>query len=275
MPRRLPLTLSTLLAASGAFAAAGCRTAQAPVQPAATQSLPSPEEALALLRGSGEARQNLRALGRVTYFGDRGRVRLKAVILAERPGRFRVETLSPFEQPVDVMVSDGDQLWLVSEDRLRTGAATPENIARLIPLAMRPEEVVDTFLGGVPGASGFAPTGIEAGKGGTWVIALRGPAGEPGRLVMDPVRKVVQQMDLLEPSGEPRVQVRFGDFAASGPDGRELPRDIVVEMPARKLDVRIKLGEVDVNVPLDASLFRIEPPPGVEVESFEAALAAP
>ena len=38
-------------------------------------------------------------MGRVTDFGERGRVRLTAVLLAERPGKLRVETLSPLEQP--------------------------------------------------------------------------------------------------------------------------------------------------------------------------------
>lgn len=238
--------------------------------------LPEPARALELAREAGRARRNLRALGRVTYFGAEGRVRLRAVLVAERPDRFRFETLSPLEQPIDVMTCNGSRLYLLSKEKLAIGPATPENIARLLPLPMHPEEVVDTLLGGAPTSARFEPTAIawEEPDLRRWVLTLTGVAGDTARLFIDPVRKVVVAMQLLEPGGQVRLRVDFADFEDAGSEAGELPRTIAIAMPARDLEVDIKLREVDVNVPLDAGLFQIEPPPGVVPERLDSPPAA-
>lgn len=238
----------------------GCRPG--PVRPADTTPLPPPAEVLSQLRASAGSRQSLRTLGRVTYFGDKGRVRLKAVLLARRPGSFRVETLSPFEQPLDVMASDGDDLWLLSKDQLRFGAATPHNIARLLPLVMGPEAVVDTLLGGIPDAEGTTAERIERDEDGRWLLWVSTQRGDRGRLLVDPVKREVREMVLLDAADAARVTVRYSDFEAI-PSGGALPRKIEVKLEAEGSEVTIKLGEPDVNVPLDDALFRIEAPPGV------------
>ncbi|MEO1336386.1 MAG: hypothetical protein AAFV29_12120, partial [Myxococcota bacterium] len=73
--------------------------------------MPTAEAALQSLRTRGAERKTIRAAGRVTYFGDKGRVRVRMEVVAERSDRFRVATISPFEQPIDVMTCDGEQLW--------------------------------------------------------------------------------------------------------------------------------------------------------------------
>lgn len=243
-----------------ALGLAACRPG--PVKPPDTTPLPSASSVLEDLRARAGTRTSLRTLGRVTYFGDRGRVRLKAVLLARRPGAFRVETLSPFEQPVDVMASDGEDLWLLSKDQLRFGAATPQNIARLLPLVMGPEAVVDTLLGGVPDAATTRAEGIVRGEDGLYEVTVISGRGDRGLLWVDPVKRRVERMSLLGVDGQPRVTVRFSDFEAI-PSGGELPRDIEVKLAEQGSEVTIKLGEPDVNVALPDALFRIEAPPGV------------
>jgi outer membrane lipoprotein-sorting protein len=237
-----------------------------PVKPIDTRPLPAPADALAELRQRRGELKNLRALAKVTYFGPKGRVRVKAVLVAERPKSFRVETISPFEQPIDVMASDGSKLWLLSETKLREGPATPENIARLLPLAMNPEEVVDTLLGGVPTSSRFAPTALEwAEDGRHWVLTLDDGV-EQNRLFIDPDRHAVEKMTLGASGEKPRLSVEFEDFAAVGGSASEIPHKIHIELPGRGLDVKIKLDETEVDVALAADLFRITAPPGVKTE---------
>ena len=234
-----------------------------PVKSADLGPLPSPADALAELRQKSGARKNLRALARVTYFGPKGRARVKAALLAERPGSFRVETISPFEVPIDIMASDGSRLWLLSEKKLREGPATPENISRLLPLAMQAEEVVDTLLGGVPTSSRFKPTALEwAEDGEHWLLTLDDGA-ELSRLTIDPVRKVVEKLTLGAEGAKPRLSVEFEDFERVGASALELPQKIHIELPDRGLDVQIKLQEVEVDVPLASELFRIAAPPGI------------
>lgn len=237
--------------------------------PASLPALPSAESALEMLRSRGEERKNLRAMGRLTYFGEKGRVRLKAVLVAERPGSFRFETVSPLEQPLDVMACDGKKIWLLSKEKLSEGPATPENIARLMPLPLHPEEVVDTLLGGVPTGARFTAKSIAwDGEGEKWVLVVSGPNNEVGNLTVDPVRKVVEKMELLESGGNVRLSVTFADFEAAEGSTAEIPRDLHIVMPSRNHDVTIKLKEVDVNVELSGSLFTITAPPGVIPEQL-------
>lgn len=255
-------------AAMALLAFAACRPQ--PVKTADMRPLPEPASVLEAVRAKTGTRKNLRALGRVTYFGEKGRVRLKAVLLAQRPGAFRFETISPFEQPIDVMASDGQRLWLLSENRLREGPATPENIARLLPLAMKPSEVVDTLLGGVPTSERFTPESLEWSEDGDrWLLSLSTDTEETSRLTIDPTSKQVERMT-LEDQGGVRVVVSFEDFRSAGPGKGELPEKIRIQMPRRDLDVRIKLKEAEVDVALAPGLFRISPPPGVEPEPLDS-----
>ena len=171
------------------------------------------------------------------------------MLLARRPGAFRVETLSPFEQPIDVMASDGDDLWLLRDNQLRFGAANPRNISRLLPLAMSPEAVVDTLLGGVPDAEGTRAEGLERTEDGRFLITVSGMDGEKGRLVVDPVKHRVERMELLDQEGRPVVTVRFSDFEAIA-SGGEMPRDIDIELAGEDSEVSIKLGSPEVNISL-------------------------
>ncbi len=258
------MSVRVVLVVASCLALLACRPQ--PLRPPDTRPLPSATEALAQLRAQGAGRRNMRALARVTYFGPKNRARVKAVLLAERPRSFRVETISPFEQPIDVMASDGSKLWLLSKNRLREGPATPENISRLLPLAMNPEEVVDTLLGGVPTSSRFEPKALEwAEDGEHWILTLDDGV-EINRLTVDPVRKVVEKMTLGAQASKPRLSVEFDDFERIEGATGELPHKIHIELPDRGLDVRIKLEEAEVDVTLAAALFRITPPPGVEPE---------
>ena len=47
-----------------------------------------------------------------------------------------------------------------------------------------------------------------------------------------------------------------------------MPERIRVLAPAQKMDVRIKLKEVETNVVLDPKLFRLEAPEGMKADSF-------
>ncbi|MEO1232963.1 MAG: DUF4292 domain-containing protein [Myxococcota bacterium] len=236
--------------------------------------LPEPEALVETLRTQSEARRNLRAQGRVTAFGPEGRVRLKTVLLAERPGSFRVETLTPFEQPVDVMACDGARIWLLREGRLFAGPATPANVARLLPLPLRPDEIVETLLGGVPVPDGFTPTriGVEDDR---WRLELEGPRGEQGVLRIRPEGPRVDRAQWLDVDGTLQVQVEFDDFEKAEDGGPPYPKSIRVEVPPSDTKVEIRLRDAETDVSLAGALFFIEPPPGQVPEPLGAQPAAP
>lgn len=233
-----------------------------PVRAVDPRPLPKPEALVESLLQQGQSRRSLRALGRVDYFGKEGRVRLRIVEVVERPDRFRFETLSPLEQPIDLMTCDGSRLRLLSKGALREGPATPENIARLLPLPLRPEEVVEIMLGGAPISGRFTPRNVEWTDDDQWRLMLDGPEGEVGELIIDPTGPVATRATLKRANGDVRLGLTFDDLEPIAGGGR-LPRTIALSLPDDGLEVSIRLKEVEVNVEVSPTLFTITPPPGV------------
>ena len=247
----------------GAMVMVACRSGMPLSRDPST--LPTAESALDAVRARTADRGSLRATGRVTYFGDRGRIRLRTIVLAQRPGAFRVETLSPLEQPIDVMASDGHEVWLLTKGRLFTGPATPEHIARLLPLPLPPEAVVDILLGGVPASRGLKATGISW-EADLWKVDVEGIGQEQGALWVDPALRVTKRWVMLEDSDQERVRLTFDDFGEVAGTVGPFPREIQVVLASPEADVQIKLDTPELGVRLDDGLFRIVPPPGIEPE---------
>lgn len=182
------------------------------------------------------------------------------VLAAQRPAAVRIETLSPLEQPIDVMVSNGQRLWLLSNGQLREGPATPENVGRVLPFPMGVRSLVETLLGGIP-ADTFEATTLELDEDGAYVLGLLDKAsGARVQASVDPASLAVLSADFGE------THIAFEDLAEVAPVTGLFPKKIHVEVPKRDLDVRIQLKELELNVPLPEELFRIQAPPGVTPE---------
>ncbi len=240
----------TRMLLAAAVVTLGCRSAPSGGPP------PDPDRLFASLVRTATRTQSLQAEGRVTYWGDDGRVRLRTVVVAERPDRFRVETLTPFEEPIDVVTSDGTKLYWLGQGALRVGAATADNLAQVIPLPLPPPAVVDVLLGGVPTARRWVATRSEAGEHGSWRLSLTDPRGEAAQLWVQRDTTRVVRIRLAETHRHPAVDVRFDAFE----DG--IARRIRLEVPTRDLSVQIQLEDPLMDASPDAALFRVDPPSG-------------
>ena len=247
---------------------AACRPG--PVKNPDMRPLPTAAEALAQLQAGDAPPRSMQAMGRVSYFGAQGRVRLRTVIVVERPGRFRLETLTPLEQPIDVMTCDGARIWLLSGGSLKEGLATPENIARIIPVPLRAEDLVDAMLGGVPTGERFQGSAIKwADDAHTrWHLELQSAGGERAHLVVLPELRRVESVSLIRGDGAERLRVEFERFDAEVPGS--LARRIVLAIPDRDTEVTIKLKDVELDARINPALFRIDPPDGVTPELLES-----
>lgn len=257
---RIPLSVVVLVSSL----ALGCKSGPGPSK-ADLANLPEPAALLASLRQQSAGRSNLRAMGRVTAFGPDGRVRLRTVLVAERPGSFRFETLTPFEQPIDVMTSDGHRLWLLREGRLFEGPATAQNVSRLLPLPLRPEEVVETLLGGVPVSSRFRPIDVTIDDG-RWLLHLDGFEQGKGRLWVDPDTLRVLDAEHLTHEGAVLTAVHFAGFQKAQDGGPAVPTEIEIKVPPQSMEVRIRFRETETDVQLPPGLFVMAPPSGQTAE---------
>lgn len=218
--------------------------------------VPGASDLFSSLVSTATATRSLRTEGRVTYWGDGERIRLKTIVLAQRPDRFRVETLTPFQEPIDVVASDGASLWWLSREALKVGPATASRLGEVLPLRLAPNQVVDVLIGGVPTAGHWAPRSVEAVDAELLRLRLVDPGGREASLWVERDAPRVRRIELPARLQEPAIEVELSDH-----DGL-VARRIDLRVPDRDLEVQIRLQSPEYGVPLADALFRVDPPPG-------------
>jgi len=229
------------------------------------------DEALARLAARGRGLRAASGFARVEAWRDGQRVRLQQVVLAERPARLRVETLSPFDQPISYLATDGERLtlYVLGEQRFLTGRATAANVGRLFPLALAPAEVVEALLGGLP-----LPAGDKAltwnGDEARYELTARAETG--GVLATAWLRPDDLAPMRVEAAGTPetgRWSLEVVGWEEQG--GHLLPGRVRFRMERGETEVRFRWTDVRCNPDLPAEAWQIEPPAGVAVEDMDGA----
>ncbi len=164
--------------------------------------------------------------------------RSSGTVAVLRPGRFRWDYREPYRQ---LIVADGERLWIYDED-LAQVTVRPQAEA----LARTPLQILTGRAGRA--LEGFRVRELGLREGVEWVELS--PAGDGGEADFE------------------RILVGF--------DGPRLARMELVD--AFGQTVRLRFEAVERNPQLDPSLFRFEPPPGVDVvrgDGPESAAPAP
>jgi outer membrane lipoprotein-sorting protein len=229
-------------------------------------------DAAALAQQVATAQAQIRSVegeARVRVSLPQGSGSVQQYIAAEKPDRLHLEALDFFGNQAAVLVAEGGRFALY-DARAKTfyrGPATPANLARLVPLPLRAEDLVTILCGGAPlldapavsaaAGDGFVALTLEDG-GRRQVIHV----GEGAR----PERSDVTGVD-------PAYTVRFDSFDTTTA-GVRFPFGAKLKAAARKVEVEVSWRSAEVNTPLDARLFRLEPPKGAKVIELQDATEA-
>lgn len=199
------------------------------------------------------------------WHGDE-RVRLKQLIAVDGKGRVRIDALSPFGQPLSTLVSDGSRLMIYSmEDKVfRIGAATPENLARLLPVEIEPEALSALLRGAVPIMAHERAAVAWAGRDNAYRLDLERP-GRLQQVDFEPEALRVVALRVSE-NGRLRYRARFGDYSGAG--DAVIPRRIRFEVPDESVRIDLSVVDYTVNPDLPEEAFVLEPPRGVRVEAL-------
>ena len=210
----------------------------------------------------------------VDYFGEGERVKVRQLILVASPSFLRVQTRLPgTDEILSLLVSDGETFAMHRRDTNQyfTGAATPENIARLLPVDLSATDVTRVMLAGAPWDRFDAESGepqmkwdrkkgkyaytVETNDGGTLTMWVRHT---------DYAVEEVRQFD-----GKGKQVYRYVTDKWKTIDNNTLPKWRRFVWPRRDLDFSMDVGETQLNVELPETLFELPPPAGSEVITIE------
>lgn len=195
------------------------------------------------------------------------RVRLRQLVALRRPDHLRIDSLSPFDQPLSTLVSDGDRLEIYSleERRFYVGRASPENLARLLPVQLAPDELVALLRGDVPVTRHETAAVSWDADQGWYQLDLSGPEGRQ-RVHFEPKTRRVMAVQAWR-GDTVRYIARFAEYGGDGPGA--MPTRMRFEAPTRSIRVDVDVTGHRLNPNLPDAAFDLEPPRGVPVESLD------
>ena len=231
------------------LAAAACATPSGPpFEPIAGEDAVSRARVEAA-SAEANARQSLRAVGKLRVASPDGSTSVKEVVLAARPAQLRLESLNMLGQAATLLVTDGEHYSFFDGSRLENGAIGPEVLRDRLGLAFAPGEAVRALLA-EPLAGDFTPSEVLA-RGQERLVKL------PGQALRFAQSGELAELIALDPSGRVRWSAEYADWQ-SVPGGR-YPFSLVLFFPETRLRAELELAQVELNPTLDPTLFRVGP----------------
>jgi outer membrane biogenesis lipoprotein LolB len=191
--------------------------------------------------------------------GKKGNVQM--FVAASAPASVHLEVLDFFGKPSGILISDGTQFVMLASDTgtwLR-GAATAENVSRVLPISLPPDQLVAMLLGRAPRLADPAPTLVADSEQNVFRVTLK-VDGRTQELWVDPGRKRVVRSHVDGPGEYTLTFDGFEDVR-----GAPFPRSIAFSGAG---SVALQYTDLRLGEQPDAALFTPQAPPGVPVEQI-------
>ncbi|HEY6097842.1 MAG TPA: DUF4292 domain-containing protein [Anaeromyxobacter sp.] len=251
---RLPLALA-------AVALAGCP----PRAPPPDLSL-DPAQLLAQVRAAQARVTSVRGEVRVRIEGRGTSGTAPAFVAAKKPDRVHVRTADFFGNTVSALTTSGGELSLYDarERVVYRGAATPENVGRLVPVPLSAPDLATLLCGSAPILEG-EPVRAVPGRG---FVELEIAAGDRRQVLQVGAGAAVLSSSIAVPAGGPGAyDVAFRDFDAF--QGLRFPAEVALSSREPALSLRLTWTEVETSVPLEDRLFEPPVPRGARVVDLD------
>jgi outer membrane lipoprotein-sorting protein len=192
--------------------------------------------------------------------GKKGNVQM--FVAASAPASVHLEVLDFFGKPSGILISDGKQFVMLASDTgtwLR-GAATAENVSRVLPVQLPPDQLVAMLLGRAPRLPDPAPTLVADPEQNVFRVTLKAD-GRTQELWVDPGRRRVVRSHV---DGAGEYTLTFDRFEEVR--GAPFPRSITF---AGAGSVALEYTDLRLGEQPDATVFTPQAPPGVPVEQID------
>lgn len=256
---RLLLLLLPLL-----LAACAGRPVVPPVVPPVVAPPATAAMLLERLTDSAMSFASLEGVAKVRIDTDKRTQSVTEVLFAEKPDRLRLETLSPFGQPLLVMATDGKQIDVLvpGEGKLYRDEVSPDRLQRLTRLPLQLTDLVHLLLYQVPVIGHERQAVAPDAEGGT-LLTLHATEGRRQELRFDRLLRLIAAAYYRD--DELLLQVDYDRFTG---ESRPFPMTASLAMPASNTAATVAFSEVRTNVAIPVERFRLQAPPGVEVLPF-------
>jgi len=211
---------------------------------------------------------------RASQYSNAGGLKGKVLILAQRPGHLRMEGLSPTDDSVSVLATDGERFtsYQRGQSTCWVGRACPSNVGRFASVPLSSDELVGVLLGRPP----LIPYDSVAMKWdsavGAYRLDLEGGASDLGMAHGRTQRIWVAHSDgrivrtaLLE-EGKTKVDVTYSEFKRVGE--RLVPARLDVKLAREETDLRLEYRDIDLKTALEPTAFVFECPAGTSLEEM-------
>jgi outer membrane lipoprotein-sorting protein len=208
---------------------------------------------------------------RVSLTSPQGRYSTRQTFLWRRPASIRLETFSPFGQPLMSFVAEreGAAIYYPQQGTFFQGPASATILTRLIGLPLDAAEVAPLLVGSLP-TSLIERTAALYQQVDAGLYLLRFLDGQ-GRLRqdlwVDPEPLLPQRSIRYASAAVPAVDIAYSDFRriADVP----FPFEVRLWVPDAESDIRLQYLNVELNPDLPAEVFQLSPPAGVQVVPLE------
>ncbi len=201
----------------------------------------------------GEARMEAYAEGKAR--------KADLLLRLQRPGQAQLQVMTPTGDMIAVLATDGARFTSFERGGAvcLQGPACGANMARLVPLALPPSQLVDAVLGAPPLLEDPAPSLDWDEERGAFALVLRQGNQrqelwlQPPR--MDPLASIVYQ------DGKRIASIAYGEYGKAGVPG--LAAQIRVRMTRGEADVSIALRDVEADGEIEPEAFAVPCPSGM------------
>jgi hypothetical protein len=202
---------------------------------------------LARARADGTTRQAVRAIGRLRIDGPGGRGSLRELIVVERPARLRLESLSPLNQTVTLLVSDGEEFAFFDGRTIERGASGRDLLER-VGLELDPAEAIDVLLAAPALPDG--PIGEVLAQGDDRLIEI------DGRRIRFDAQGILRGVESRAPDGALLWSAEYDRWQPL--PGGAFPFALALYFPGSELRAELELDDVELNPVLEGQLFRVQ-----------------
>ena len=210
--------------------------------------------------------RTLRSFARLMLLTEGRTYRASVAVILERPDRFRIEFLGPFNHPRHILAFDGKMFSEVGDNkeiRLQDAEASSSTLSSL---GLKPEWLVSAILGLPPiSRESLVVDGASREARNRVRLDLRDCHADITLWARQRSQSPYVEKAVVKPQSgkEPLVEMQYSDFRdITGQDNTHcrVPRTVTISVPERRKSLRILFSEPELNAELNAAVFRIERP---------------